>query len=123
MTIFEFLGSAELAYLGWGNNIQKAYRLYNKHLSDEIKYHIINISHNFSLMKTWLIIIYGGLFRMWGILLIIYLENPKQQVGTERRSLSIMLQSLKLSRELRGCCERIILTDPNWKLVCCLVAP
>ena len=36
VTVFEFLESAELAYLGWGNSIQKANRLYNKHLSDEI---------------------------------------------------------------------------------------
>ena len=51
-TMFEFLESAELAYLGWGNSIQKANRLYNKHLSDEIKSHIISISDNYSLMKT-----------------------------------------------------------------------
>ena len=36
VTVFEFLESAELAYLGWGNSVQKANRLYNKHLSDEI---------------------------------------------------------------------------------------
>ena len=30
ITIFEFLESAELAYLGWGNSTQKANRLYNK---------------------------------------------------------------------------------------------
>ena len=44
VTVFEFLESAKLAYLGWGNSIQKANRLYNKHLSDEIKSHLINIS-------------------------------------------------------------------------------
>ena len=33
---FEFLESAELAYLGWGNSVQKASCLYNKHLSEEI---------------------------------------------------------------------------------------
>ena len=37
VTVFEFLESAELAYLGWGNSVQKAKRLYNKHLSEEIK--------------------------------------------------------------------------------------
>ena len=36
VTVFEFIESAELAYLGWGNSVQKANRLYNKHLSDEI---------------------------------------------------------------------------------------
>ena len=37
ITIFEFLESAELAYLGKGNSAQKANRLLNKHLSEEIK--------------------------------------------------------------------------------------
>ena len=60
VTVFEFLESAELAYLEWGNSIQKANRLYNKHFSVEIKSHIINISDNYSLMKTWLITNYGG---------------------------------------------------------------
>ena len=66
LTVFEFLESAELAYLGWGNSIQKANRLYNKHLSDEIKSHINNISDNYSLMKTWLITNYGGPARIAG---------------------------------------------------------
>ena len=44
ITVFEFLESAELAYLDWGNSVQKTNRLYNKHLSDEIKFHLINIS-------------------------------------------------------------------------------
>ena len=48
--VFEFLESAELAYLVWGNSIQKVNKLYNKHLSNEIKSHIINISDNYSLM-------------------------------------------------------------------------
>ena len=61
VTVFEFLETAELAYLGWGNRVQKANRLYNKHLSEEIKSHFINISDNYSLMKTWLITNYGGL--------------------------------------------------------------
>ena len=29
VTVFEFLESADLAYLGWGNSIQKANRLYS----------------------------------------------------------------------------------------------
>ena len=66
MTVFEFLESADLAYLGWGKSIQKANGLYNKHLSDEIKSHIINISDNYSLMKTWLITNYGGPSRIVG---------------------------------------------------------
>ena len=42
-TVFEFLESAELAYLGWGNSVQKANLLYNQHLSEEIKSRLINI--------------------------------------------------------------------------------
>ena len=42
-TVFEFLEAAELAYLGWGNSVQKANRLYNRHLSEEIKSRLINI--------------------------------------------------------------------------------
>ena len=38
-TVFEFLEAAEFAYLGWGNSVQKANRLYKKHLSEEIKSH------------------------------------------------------------------------------------
>ena len=38
----------------------KANRVYDKHLSEEIKSHLINISDNYSLMKTLLIANYGG---------------------------------------------------------------
>ena len=55
ITVFEFLVAAELVYLGWGNSVQKANRLYNKHLSEEIKSHLMNISNNYNSMKTWLI--------------------------------------------------------------------
>ena len=43
ITVFEFLEAAELAYLGWGTSVQKANRLYNRHLSEEIKSRLINI--------------------------------------------------------------------------------
>ena len=65
-TVFEFLEAAELAYLGWGNSVQKANRLYNKHLFEEIKSHLINISDNYDLMKTWLVNNYGGPSRIVG---------------------------------------------------------
>ena len=55
ISIFEFLEAAELAYLGWGNSVQKANRFYNRHLSEEIKSRLINISNNYDLMKQWLI--------------------------------------------------------------------
>ena len=45
-TVFKFLEASELAYLGWGNSVQKAKRLYSKHLSEEIKSHLKNISDN-----------------------------------------------------------------------------
>ena len=50
--VFEFLEAAELAYLGWGNSFQKGNQLYNKYLSEKIKSHLINISDNYSLMRT-----------------------------------------------------------------------
>ena len=52
--------------LGWGNSVQKANRLYNKHLFEEIKSHLINISDNYDLMKTWLVNNYGGPSRIVG---------------------------------------------------------
>ena len=52
VTVLKFLESSELAYLGWGNSIQKAYRLYNKYLSDKIKSHLINISDDYGMIKT-----------------------------------------------------------------------
>ena len=30
VTVFEFLETAELVYLGWGNSVQKSNRLYNR---------------------------------------------------------------------------------------------
>ena len=34
VTVYEFLEAAEIAYLGWGNSVQKTNRLYNCHLSE-----------------------------------------------------------------------------------------
>ena len=64
VTVFEFLETAEIAYLGWGNSIQKANRLYNRHLSDEIKSKLIDKSDSYSEMKDWLITNYGGASRI-----------------------------------------------------------
>ena len=47
MTIYEFLEAAEIAYSGWGNSTQKANRMYNKHLSEEIKNKLINMSDSY----------------------------------------------------------------------------
>ena len=64
MTIYEFLEAAETAYLGWGNSTQKANRMYNKHLSEEIKNMLINMSDSYPEMKRWLIANYGGVSRI-----------------------------------------------------------
>ena len=95
VTVFKFLEAAELVYLGWGNSVQKANRLYNKHLSDEIKSHIINISDNYSLMKTWLIPNYGGPSRIVGDILKNLSRKSKPVVGNS------ILQLLVLSRDWR----------------------
>ena len=64
MTVYEFLEAAEIAYLGWGNSTQKANRLYNKHLSEEIKNKLINMSDSYPEMKRWLINNYGVVSRI-----------------------------------------------------------
>ena len=64
VTIYEFFESAEIAYLGWGNSVQKANRLYNKHLSDEIKAKLINMSDSYGEMRDWLILNYGRVSRI-----------------------------------------------------------
>ena len=55
VTIYEFLESAEIAYLGLGNSVQKANRLYNRHLSEEIKSKLINKFDSYMEMKQWLV--------------------------------------------------------------------
>ena len=64
VTVYEFLELAELAYLGWGNSVQKANRQSNKHLSEEIKGKLINKSDSYQDMKQWLILNYGGASRI-----------------------------------------------------------
>ena len=64
VSVYEFLEAAEIAYLGWGNSVQKANRLYNSHLSEEIKSKLINKSDSYAQMKQWLILNYGGLSRI-----------------------------------------------------------
>ena len=41
VTIYKFLNSAEIAYMGWGNSVQRANTLYNRHLLEEIKSKLI----------------------------------------------------------------------------------
>ena len=84
ITVFKFLEAGELAYLGWGNSVQKANRLYNKHLSKEIKSHLINISDNYALMKTWLTNNYGGPSRIVGDI-ISNLSRKNKPLGGNRK--------------------------------------
>ena len=64
VTVYEFLEAAEIAYLGWGNSVQKANRLYNRHLSEEIMSKLINKSNSYAEMKQWRIQNYGGVSRI-----------------------------------------------------------
>ena len=64
VTVYEFLEAAEIAYLGWVNSVQKANRMYNRHLSEEIKSKLINMSDSYAEMKQWLILNYGGVSRI-----------------------------------------------------------
>ena len=83
-TVFEFLEAAELAYLGWGNSVQKANRLYNRHLSEEIKSRLINISDHYELMKQWLIKNYGGPSRIVGDIIGNLIRKPKPEIGNRK---------------------------------------
>ena len=56
----------------------------NKHLSDEIKSHIINISDDYNLMKTWLITNYGGLSRIV-VDIINKLSRKSKPLGGKRK--------------------------------------
>ena len=62
--VYEFLEAAEIAYLGWGNSVQKANRLYNRHLSEEIKAKLMSKSDSYADMKLWLVQNYGGVSRI-----------------------------------------------------------
>ena len=69
-----------MAYLGWGNSIQKTYRLYNKHLVSYNQYK----SDNYSLVKTWLITNYGGSSRIVGDIINNISRKSKPVVGNRK---------------------------------------
>ena len=77
VTVYEFLEAAEIAYLGWGNSVQKANRLYNHHLSEEIKSKLINLSDSYTEMRSWLICNYGGVSRIVSDILRDLSRKPK----------------------------------------------
>ena len=85
ITIFEFLKTAELAYLGWGNSTQKANRLYNKHLSEEIKSQLISLSNDYKRMKNWLIENYGSPSRIVSDIIRDLLEKRKPSTDNRKQ--------------------------------------
>ena len=109
VTVFEFLESAELVYLGWGNSVQKANRLYNKHLSEEIKYQLIEISNDYHMMKNWLICNYGSPSRIVGDIVSSLAGKKKPGVNNKKEKFiyfSAIIRDLqrleKLSRSIHG---------------------
>ena len=64
--------------------MQKANRLYNRHLSEEIKAGLINISDNYESMKQWLIKNYGGSSRIVGDIVSNLMRKPKPATGNQK---------------------------------------
>ena len=93
VTVYEFLEAAEIAYLGWGNSVQKANRLYNRHLSEEIKAKLINKSDSYAEMKLWWIQNYGAFQELSLISLVIYPQEPSLVSPTAMQSLFSTLTS------------------------------
>ena len=71
--------------MGRENSVQKENRLYNKHLSEEIKTHLIEISDDYYIMKNWLICNYGSPSRIVRDIVSSIIANLEQTIG--RRSL------------------------------------
>ena len=88
VSVYEFLEAAEIAYLGWGNSVQKANRLYNRHLSDEIKSKLINKSDSYAQMKQWLILNYGGVSRIINDILNDLSRRPKPSISNSNAKFS-----------------------------------
>ena len=123
ITVFEFLEAEELAYLVWGNSVQKANQLYNKHLSEEIKSHLINILDNYALMKTWLINNYGGPSRIVGDIISNLSKKTKPSGRNRKDKFVFYLPLLVLFKDWRSYRELIISTEQNWNCVFYPVAP
>ena len=87
-------------YLGWGTSVQKANQLYNKHLSEEIKSHLINISDNYALMKTWLINNYGGPSRIVGDIVGNLSRKSKPSSGNRKEKFYILLHHHRCYSEI-----------------------
>ena len=98
VTVYEFLEAAEIANLGWGNSVQKANRLYNRQLSEEIKAKLINKSDSYAEMKLWWIQNYGAFQELSLISLVIYPQEPSLASPTAMQSLLSTLTSPVLFR-------------------------
>ncbi len=72
-----FIYSNQKCNVRWGNSVQKANRLYNHHLSEEIKSKLINLSDSYSEMRSWLICNYGGVSRIVSDILRDLSRKPK----------------------------------------------
>ena len=81
-----------------GISVQKANRLYNKHLSEEIKSHLINISDDYGIMETWLISNYVGPSRIVGDII----NNLSNRKKPGRRSLPFTQQSPEQYKDWKG---------------------
>ena len=120
LKVLEFLESAKLAYLGWGNSIQKGNRLYNMHLSDKIKSHLINISYIYSLMKIWLITNYGGPARIVGDM-ICNLSRKSNPVPGSRKEKLVFYSAITESIQRLERLSRVNYTDKA-ELETCLLS-
>ena len=74
--------------MGWGNSVQKANRIYNRHLSEKIKARLINISDNYESTKQWLIKNYGGSSRIVGNIVSNLTRKPKPATGNQKEKLA-----------------------------------
>ena len=88
VSVYEFLEAAEIAYLGWGNSVQKANRLYNRHLSEEIKSKLINKSDSYVEMKQWLILNYSGVSRIINDIINDLSRRPKSNLNNSTAKFS-----------------------------------
>ena len=62
-SVYEFLEDLEMAFLGWGNNKQKAAKLFKNHLSESIKAKLMHLGDDYVGMK-WLVKHYGDASRI-----------------------------------------------------------
>ena len=63
-TIYEFFQELEMAIMGWGNNQQRGNKVYNYHLSTEIKAKTVYKMDDYEALKKWLKEQYGDASRI-----------------------------------------------------------